>query len=66
MASNSEDFSEIRFWTPREWAKAARVSPNVVYTLCTAGQLPSVKIGRSRRITVSPQEYARLTSDNTK
>ena len=66
MADNREDWSQVRFWTPQEWAKAARVSPNVVYTLCTAGQLPSVKIGRSRRITVSPQEYARLTSGNAK
>lgn len=36
--------------TVRETAEALSLSPNGVYNLINAGRIPSVKIGRSRRI----------------
>ncbi len=36
--------------TVREAAEELSMSPNGIYNLINAGRLPSVKIGRSRRI----------------
>lgn len=38
--------------TPEEAAKALRIGRNKVYELIASGELPSVKLGRCRRIPV--------------
>ena len=48
--SGDQAFSEVRFLTVAEVAKAMRVSKMTVYRLVHSGDLPALRVGRSFRV----------------
>jgi len=49
--------SPIKAWTVREWARLTSLSKSYVYILIGNGTITSVKSGRRRLITTSPDDY---------
>lgn len=49
-ASDWPDLDPLRLYTPEEVIDRLRIARARVYALIKSGELPSVKIGRSRRI----------------
>lgn len=51
------DSSPIRAWTVRDWAIQTSLSKSYVYVLLARGRITSVKAGKRRLITTSPDAY---------